>query len=43
MQRDLATIAKAFAKLYGQSLSDFVSSDCSGDYKKLLLGVVGNN
>jgi len=43
MQRDLALVAKAFSKMYGQSLSDFISSDCTGDYKKLLMAVVGSN
>jgi len=41
-QLDLTEVAYAFSKLYGQSLSEFITDDCSGDYKKLLLGVAGN-
>jgi hypothetical protein len=40
---DLATVAKTFARLYGQSLTDFIASDCSGDYRRLLIAVVGNH
>lgn len=38
---DLADIKDAFQGLYEQSLSDFVSDDCSGDFKRLLLTVIG--
>jgi len=40
---DLASIAKAFSKLYGKSLNDFIASDCSGDYRRLLIAAVGNH
>jgi len=40
---DLVPVAKTFTKLYGQSLNDFIASDCSGDYKRLLIAVVGNH
>jgi annexin A7/11 len=40
---DLKTISKTFHKKYGKQLSDFIKGDCSGDYRKLLLGVLGNN
>jgi len=40
LQRDLAEVADTFALLYGQSLSEFVSDDCDGDYKRLLLAVI---
>lgn len=39
---DLAVVANAFSKLYEQSLSEFISDDCGGDYKSLLIGVTGN-
>ena len=42
LQRDLAAVANSFSRLYGQSLSEFISSDCSGDYKRLLIAVAGN-
>ncbi|ESO06772.1 hypothetical protein HELRODRAFT_185477 [Helobdella robusta] len=39
---DLASIAGAFYAMYEQPLSDYISSDCSGDYKRLLLAILGN-
>lgn len=40
---DLAAAAKAFTRLYGKSLNDFIASDCSGDYRRLLIATVGNH
>jgi len=40
---DLKHVAKAFQKQYGKHLQDFIRDDCGGDYRKLLLGVLGNN
>lgn len=40
---DLVAVAKAFTKLYGKSLNDFIASDCSGDYRRLLIATVGNH
>jgi annexin A7/11 len=40
---DLKHVAKAFSKQYGKHLQDFIRDDCGGDYRKLLLSVVGNN
>ncbi|GAB1610724.1 annexin-B12-like isoform X2 [Argonauta hians] len=37
---DLADIKEYFEELYGQSLADFIDSDCSGDYKTLLLAMI---
>ena len=28
-------------KYEGQSLADFINDDCGGDYKSMLLGLVG--
>lgn len=39
---DLADIKKAFQANYGKSLEDWISGDCSGDYKRLLLALVAN-
>jgi annexin A7/11 len=39
---DLKNVAQAFQRNYKKSLRDFISGDCSGDYRKLLLAVVGN-
>ncbi|ESO07040.1 hypothetical protein HELRODRAFT_111023 [Helobdella robusta] len=40
---DLKDVSKAFARKYGKSLADFIKGDCSGDYRKLLLAILGNN
>lgn len=40
---DLKQISKTFQKTYGKTLQDFIKGDCSGDYRKLLLAVLGNN
>jgi len=37
---DLGQAANSFQKLYGQSMADYISSDCSGDYRNLLVSVV---
>lgn len=38
---DLVQIKKAFSDMYGKTLARFISDDCSGDYKKLLIGICG--
>jgi len=38
---DLARVAEAFTALYKSTLSAFIRGDCRGDYKNLLLAVVG--
>jgi len=43
VQIDLKQISKTFQKTYGKTLQDFIKGDCSGDYRKLLLAVLGNN
>lgn len=40
---DLKPISKNFQKTYGKTLQEFIKGDCSGDYRKLLLAVLGNN
>lgn len=40
---DLKQISKTFMKTYGKTLQEFIKGDCSGDYRKLLLAVLGNN
>jgi len=40
---DLKDVSKSFQKQYGKPLSDFIKGDCSGDYRKLLLAILGNN
>ena len=42
LQCDLAVVANVFSSMYEQSLSEFISSDCSGDYKRLLIAVTRN-
>lgn len=39
---DMADIKVDFQKLYGKSLAKFIEEDTSGDYKKLLVRIVGN-
>lgn len=39
---DMQEIKQRFEQMYKQPLSKFISDDTSGDYKKLLLAVVGN-
>ena len=40
-QIDLQSIKIAYQNKYGKSLAHDVSSDTSGDYKKLLLALLG--
>jgi len=37
---DLAHAMNAFQKLYGKSMADYISSDCSGDYRTLLVSIL---
>ncbi|CAH1795085.1 unnamed protein product [Owenia fusiformis] len=38
---DMVQIKQEFQKLYHQSLDQFIKDDCSGDYKRILLTLVG--
>lgn len=40
---DLAVASRSFQQLYGKKLSEFIASDCGGDFKRLLLAILGNN
>ena len=40
---DLAAIKIAYQTMYQKSLYDAVKSETSGDYQKLLLGIIGQN
>lgn len=42
VQIDLKDIAFAFHRSYKKLLREFVSDDCSGDYRKLLLLILGS-
>jgi len=42
VQIDLKDIADAFHRNYRKLLRDFIKDDCSGDYRKLLLMVLGS-
>jgi annexin A7/11 len=37
---DLVPIAQTFQQMYGKTLKDFITSDCSGDYCRLLVAIV---
>nr|CAI5817781.1 unnamed protein product [Callosobruchus analis] len=39
---DLADIKQAFQDKYGKSLESWISGDTSGDYKRVLLAILGN-
>nr|CAH7739078.1 unnamed protein product [Callosobruchus chinensis] len=39
---DLADIKQAFQDKYGKSLENWISGDTSGDYKRVLLAILGN-
>ena len=41
VERDMVEIKKAFIDKYGKSLAHMIKGDCSGDYKKLLLALIG--
>ncbi|XP_076243172.1 annexin B9 isoform X1 [Calliopsis andreniformis] len=38
---DLGDIKEAYQRIYGQSLAGDIDDDCSGDYKRLLLALLG--
>ncbi|XP_015522930.1 annexin B9 isoform X1 [Neodiprion pinetum] len=38
---DLGDIKEAYEQIYGQSLAGDIDGDCSGDYKRLLLTLIG--
>jgi annexin A7/11 len=40
---DLKDVSKSFHKQYSKFLADFIKGDCSGDYGRLLLAILGNN
>jgi len=40
---DLKIVSQEFNKQYGKSLQDFIKGDCAGDYRRLLLAILGNN
>jgi annexin A7/11 len=40
---DLKLVAQAFLRNYKKTLKDFIWGDCSGDYRKLLLSILGNH
>jgi len=39
---DMVEIKEAFLKKYNESLAKWIEGDTSGDYKKILLRIVGN-
>ena len=40
-QVDMAAIKQEFNRMYGKTLASFVKGDTSGDYKKVILGIIG--
>ncbi|CAK9297034.1 unnamed protein product [Gordionus sp. m RMFG-2023] len=40
---DMQNIKSEFQRLYGKSLESFISGDCSGDYKRVLIALVQGN
>ena len=41
MQIDLVQIKQMFSQMYQKTLGTVIASDTSGDYRKLLLAIVG--
>ncbi|XP_070544345.1 annexin-B12-like isoform X2 [Ptychodera flava] len=41
-EKDMVQIKHEFQRMYSQPLSQFIADDTSGDYKKILLAIVGN-
>ena len=41
VERDMVEIKEAFIDKYKKSLGHMIKSDCGGDYKKLLLALIG--
>lgn len=41
LQIDMVQIKQCFLSITNQTLWSWLNSDCSGDYKKLLQGIVG--
>ena len=42
VQIDLKDIAEVFGRTYKKSLRDFITDDCSGDYRRCLLQMLGS-
>jgi len=42
VQVDMVEVKERFHSMFKQPLSKFISDDTSGDYKKLLLAIVGS-
>ena len=40
LQIDLADIKDKYIDLYGKSMWEDISDDCSGDYKRMLLALI---
>ncbi|XP_052761234.1 annexin A4-like isoform X2 [Mya arenaria] len=38
---DMVQIKQEFQKMYGQTLDQFIRSDTSGDYRRIMLGMIG--
>ena len=41
LQIDMVEIKAKFMEMYQKTLGKFIDGDCSGDYKKILLALVG--
>ena len=42
-QVDMVEIKTAFLQMYHKTLSKMIEGDCSGDYKKMLIALVGRD
>ena len=43
LQIDMEDIKAKFLEMYHKTLGKFIEGDCSGDYKRMLLALVGPN
>ena len=41
LQKDLEEVKGKFLEMYHKTLGKMIEGDCSGDYKKMLLAIVG--
>ena len=42
-EKDMVQIKQAYQAKFGTTLANDIKSDCSGDYKKILLALIGEH
>jgi len=41
LQKDLEEVKAKFLEMYHKTLGKMIEGDCSGDYKRMLLAIIG--